>query len=216
MCNNALTKYAHEHTGSAESIRPSLRNGFNGLFRALPGDEFILSPSLADKACPSPVGPTRLRQFSTSNGCQDHTALPYASAPLVWRAPIAHGVPPCDRPRATTLPRPPHPAPNVRDDGQRPSVRARDSGKYAGDLPRKETGIFFQAGLDRWNRFDRAKKIGASAQGAIKLCRLNGCSRQRCWNRDHEKRGRQPRRPLHRQSSFLASSLGTISASLAD
>jgi hypothetical protein len=30
-------KNAHEHTGSAEAIRHSLRNGFNGLFRALPG-----------------------------------------------------------------------------------------------------------------------------------------------------------------------------------
>ena len=29
---------AHEHTGSAEAVRPSLRNGFNGLLRALPGD----------------------------------------------------------------------------------------------------------------------------------------------------------------------------------
>jgi hypothetical protein len=41
----AFAKSAHEHTGSAENIRLSLRNGFNGLFRALPGDEFVLSPS---------------------------------------------------------------------------------------------------------------------------------------------------------------------------
>ena len=57
--------------------------------------------------------------------------------------------PPCDVPRATTLSRPPHPAPNVRDDGQRPSVRARDSGKYAGDLPSKKSRIFLSEGLDR-------------------------------------------------------------------
>jgi hypothetical protein len=33
-------KKAHEQvtTGSPETIRPSLRNGFNGLFRALPGE----------------------------------------------------------------------------------------------------------------------------------------------------------------------------------
>jgi hypothetical protein len=30
-------------------------------------------------ACPHPVGPTCLRQFSTSNGCQDHTVLPSAT-----------------------------------------------------------------------------------------------------------------------------------------
>src|SRR5271154_6026791 len=63
---------------------------FYGLFRALPGDEFVLSPSPADMVCLSPVGPTRLRRFDTSNGCQDHTALPYATAPFVWRAMIAH------------------------------------------------------------------------------------------------------------------------------
>src|SRR5260370_36131147 len=35
-------------TGSPEITRRSLRNGFNGLFRALPGDEFVLPPSSAD------------------------------------------------------------------------------------------------------------------------------------------------------------------------
>src|SRR5260221_8856330 len=37
------------------------------------------------------ANPTRLdrfshRQLDTSNGCQDHTVLPYASAPFVWHA----------------------------------------------------------------------------------------------------------------------------------
>jgi hypothetical protein len=35
-------------TGSDGINRHSLRGGFNGLFRALPGDEFVLSPSSAD------------------------------------------------------------------------------------------------------------------------------------------------------------------------
>jgi hypothetical protein len=39
---------AHEHTGSAEAVRPSLRNGFNGFLRALPGDRAFLPPSLHD------------------------------------------------------------------------------------------------------------------------------------------------------------------------
>ena len=50
---------------------------------ALPGDEFVLSPSSADMDCLSPVGPTRLRRLSTSNGCQDHTVLPSAKASFV-------------------------------------------------------------------------------------------------------------------------------------
>jgi hypothetical protein len=42
-----------EHTsvvaeGSAGTPGIPARNGFNGLFRALPGDEFVLSPSSAD------------------------------------------------------------------------------------------------------------------------------------------------------------------------
>ena len=33
---------AHEHTGSAEAIRHPLREWFDGLCRALLGDEFLL------------------------------------------------------------------------------------------------------------------------------------------------------------------------------
>jgi hypothetical protein len=43
--------------------------------------------------CPRPVGPTSLREFNTSNGCQNHTALPSASASLVCVPLIAHGKP---------------------------------------------------------------------------------------------------------------------------
>jgi hypothetical protein len=35
-------------TVTPENARHSPRNGFNGLFRALPGDEFVLSPSSAN------------------------------------------------------------------------------------------------------------------------------------------------------------------------
>jgi hypothetical protein len=34
---------AHEHTGSAEAFRPSLRNGFNGFLHALPGDRLFVT-----------------------------------------------------------------------------------------------------------------------------------------------------------------------------
>jgi hypothetical protein len=52
---------------------------------------FVLSPATNSschrhrriKACLRPVGPTRLHQLDTSNGCQDHTALPSASASFV-------------------------------------------------------------------------------------------------------------------------------------
>src|ERR1700760_2230743 len=40
---NRKQKAAHEHTGSAEAVRPSLRNGFNGFLRALPGDRLVVT-----------------------------------------------------------------------------------------------------------------------------------------------------------------------------
>ena len=70
---------AHEHTGSAEAIRHSLRNGFTAytcssrrripLVTVASGLRFVLSP----------VGPTRLRWLDISHGCQNHTTSPYAA-----------------------------------------------------------------------------------------------------------------------------------------
>jgi hypothetical protein len=102
-----------------------------GLYRALPGDEFILSPSLTNLwNCETRLGSQHLRRLDTSNGCQDHTVLPYAIASFVCVPSIAHGRPALrSRLRAdaaaSTASRP-----NVRDDGQRPS-----SGRDGNDLP---------------------------------------------------------------------------------
>jgi hypothetical protein len=50
-------------TVAPEIIRLSPRNGFNGFLRALPGDEFLLSPSPRRLTiCLSPVGPTKSPQ----------------------------------------------------------------------------------------------------------------------------------------------------------
>jgi len=51
-----VQKHAHEHTGPAEAIRLSLRNGFNGLWRALPGDRACLTPSPREYGFVRPVG----------------------------------------------------------------------------------------------------------------------------------------------------------------
>jgi hypothetical protein len=75
-------EHAHEHTGSAESIRPSLRNGFTA-YSAL---------SSATNSCchrrlriDGPAHPgwvlQNLRRLDISNGCQDHTSSPYAAPP---------------------------------------------------------------------------------------------------------------------------------------
>src|SRR4029077_4933687 len=76
------------------------------------------------KDCPNPVGSTHLRQLDTSNGCQDHTALPYAASPVVctlWL--LTDQGPPCEHDHAPDAAASTASRPNVRDDGQRPSAR---------------------------------------------------------------------------------------------
>jgi hypothetical protein len=49
QCTRSLVRKGRKHTSSHHrftgEIRHSLRNGFNGLFRALPGDRAFLPPS---------------------------------------------------------------------------------------------------------------------------------------------------------------------------
>src|SRR3954471_22231126 len=78
--------------------------------------------------CLSPVGPTCLRQLDTSNGCQNHTALPSAATSFVSAPLIAHGR---TRPAITSRARrcrvhriPPR----VRDDRDTPLVWGRQRG----------------------------------------------------------------------------------------
>src|SRR3981189_3287421 len=72
-------------TSTPESPGIPARNGFNGLWRALPGDRALLPPSSRGyPACPHPVGPTCLPQDLTpASGRQDHTILPSAATSLV-------------------------------------------------------------------------------------------------------------------------------------
>ena len=59
-------KGAHEHTGAAENIRHSLRNGFTAYNALSPVSHVLLPPS------------------TPTMGRQDHTPLPYASMPFVF------------------------------------------------------------------------------------------------------------------------------------
>ena len=118
-----------------------------------------------------PVGPDNLHQLDTSHGCQDHTLLPSAASSTRTLPPahvlpeeilaeafkrrssarrlIAHGksaLRPLARP---TLPRPSHPAPNVRDDRDTPLQRVRDGRDSSFDLPDKLSGMFLREKLDR-------------------------------------------------------------------
>ena len=107
---NCAKKTAHEHTGSAETLRPSLRNGLTAYAALSPATNSSCHRRCRIRVLSDPVGPTCLRQLDTSNGCQDHTVLPYASAPFVRAPVIAHGDQSALRSLARpTLSRPSHP-----------------------------------------------------------------------------------------------------------
>jgi len=96
-------KKAHEysHHRFAGFNRPSLRNGFNGFLRTLPGDRAFCHRRLQDH---------HLTSLTSASGCQDHTTSPSASSAV----------------RLAASKRPPHPAPNVRDDREAPLLSRRD------------------------------------------------------------------------------------------
>jgi hypothetical protein len=100
------------------------------------------------KDCLNPVGSTRLRQLDTSNGCQDHTVLPYAASPVVCTlCLLTDQSPPCEHDHAPDAAASTASRPNVRDDGQRPS-RGTGWRRYRSDLGQARTGIFSHTGLD--------------------------------------------------------------------
>jgi hypothetical protein len=94
-------------TGSAEIVRPSLRNGFNGLLRALPGDRALLPPS------PARCGRI-FADLAPASGRQDHTAWHPQISPLFSQrffAFLANCPRDLDKPRCGFVPRPASPSP---------------------------------------------------------------------------------------------------------
>src|SRR5258706_11122584 len=121
--NKAHKRSHHRFTG----VDPAFpAQWFYGLLRALPGDQACLTPSPA----------LLLADLTPASGRQNDTTWPYASASFV-RLAVAR----------LTLPRPPHPAPNVRDDREAPLLWARDGGSPSADLPDSESGIFLISGI---------------------------------------------------------------------
>src|SRR6266851_3814011 len=80
-CANMCEENAHEHTGSAEAIRHSLRNGFTAYFALSPENRALLSPSSANswliRARSGRLAFRRLERQPLRR--QDHTTSPYAS-----------------------------------------------------------------------------------------------------------------------------------------
>jgi hypothetical protein len=81
------------------------------------------------KFCLSSVGPTQLRRLDTSvgvSGPHDFAVRCNISRPRAVDRSRAHH-PPCDPIARKTLPRPPHPVPNVRDDRETSLLVGRDA-----------------------------------------------------------------------------------------
>src|ERR1700730_9261496 len=104
-------------------------------------------------AYPHPVGPTRLRQLDTSNGCRNHTTSPYASAPFVCA--------PFDRSRVWLNPKPalqftcsPDAAASTASNPASVTIAIRPSVGSDGGIPKAVSskparGIFSAEGLDK-------------------------------------------------------------------
>src|ERR1700736_5088888 len=91
-CAKLHKRNAHEHTGSAEAIRHSLRNGFTA-YVALPGDRACLTPSPREYGFVRPVGlakpPRDLTPTAEASGPHDFAVR--CSAVRLRAQGIAHG-----------------------------------------------------------------------------------------------------------------------------
>jgi hypothetical protein len=172
---------------------PPCANGFNGLFRA-PRRRIRLATVIGELNGAVRSGWIRkhLRRLDTSNGCQDHTALPSATAPFVLRASIAHETsksPPCDRSTRAALSRPPHPRPNVRDDRDTPLCAGRDGGNKQLIWGNHEADSFFAR--------DWTAQISLKGLKKLDFSRRANCAGGRefyCWSAA-TKDGRSPSMP---------------------
>jgi hypothetical protein len=71
VCSVLVVAHECSHHGHTEIIRHSPRDGFTAYFVLSPVSEFWFV---------TVVGGIPPRKLGTSNGCQDHTTWPYASA----------------------------------------------------------------------------------------------------------------------------------------
>src|SRR5450755_3715325 len=126
--------------GHTAIVRHSLRDGFNGLLRALPGDRALLPPSPARRV-------SVFASLAPASGRQDHTASPSARSAARPRKEIAHSTPrpPQSRSAFVTI--------AIRPSGERNGTNETTDLGYSG------SGIFFETGLDDPNHVEFAWKL---------------------------------------------------------
>ena len=121
-CANCTKKCAHEHTGSAETLRPSLRNGFTAYIALSPANGFL--------ATVAPEKRLLLTSLTPASGRQDHTILPYASGAFVLHAFGVHRI-----------------SPHVRDDREPPLLSGETRGFKPLICPTSIAEYFLKWGL---------------------------------------------------------------------
>jgi hypothetical protein len=122
-CAKCTKRCAHEHTGSAESIRPSLRNGFTAYSVLSPVTGFVAT--VAMRIAPHDLTP--------ASGRQNHTPSPSASAALVSRSFRVHRI-----------------SARVRDDREPPLLSGETRGEEPLICPTRQEKYFFREG---WTGF---------------------------------------------------------------
>src|SRR6266702_2486023 len=130
-----VRRTAHEHTGSAETLRHSPRNGFTAYSALSPATnsschrrrriDGFARPGWADETSAdlTPATGARTTRFCRTQPPVFAKRLRRAKASFVWRAKITHGEPPCDHACTPDAAASTASHPNVRDDGQRPLVK---------------------------------------------------------------------------------------------
>ena len=111
-CAVCAKESAHEHTGSAEAVRHPLRDGLTAYTALSPATNSSCHRHCRLLRQTIRSDRFRHRQLGTSNGCQDHTASPYAnSAVRLARAWMLTASRPASTLTRLALSRPTHPVP---------------------------------------------------------------------------------------------------------
>jgi hypothetical protein len=150
-CAKLCEECAHEHTGSAETLRHPPRNGFTAyavLSSATNSSchrhrriEGFVTPGWVDVASADLTPATGARTTRFCRTLQRRSSV----APVVRSQTQSL---PCESKARPTLPRPPHPIPTFVTMANAPR-EGRDSGSCNADLGQSRSRIFLREGLDR-------------------------------------------------------------------
>jgi hypothetical protein len=197
-CANCTKENAHEHTGSAEALRHSLRNGFTAYAALSPATNSSCHRRRRIHGLVEPGWVRKnLRRLDTSNGCQDHTVLPYAATRLRQEASPGFGaVRPARRYRSReTRPAIPFAPDAAASTASHPNVSDDPDTPLAGD----ETAGFLPV---IWGKREEEYFLGTSLTGQITLKALGNF----LFRRNAVKRGQSTNlmpniRPLRQTTS---------------